>query len=190
MLERTTILPTLSRAKLLRTVVDRSNANLNMHDEAEREELFGIFRLLTECYEPIADDVLVISAFEIHAKATLLRSGYVIHEIARPRSLSKRQRESPVHVRTLRAAAHAGELPQFKQTTVGIDTLLKNAYRKHYAVPEKASLALQEVRRRRNFVHFAEPYVWSVERELLELIEHLSAVIPPIRIRRRTHRGA
>jgi hypothetical protein len=185
MLERTTIVPNLQRAKVLLDVLDVFWTGDHLNNELERQRVFDVFSLLTDCFEPIADDVLIISALEIHAKAELLRKGYVIHEIRHPSRLRKQQNNTPVHVRTVRAALRKGEQVVFNQGTIGISLLLLDKYLKHYPVPPAAVTALAEVRRRRNFVHFPDPYTYGVDRSLLELVQHLHNVIPPIKIRTR-----
>jgi hypothetical protein len=183
MLQRTAILPSLSRANLLLDVLERFTPAERFGDESEQSRFFGIFRLLTECYEVIADDLLILSALEIHAKATLLKAGYVIHDIRKPTALRQRQKERPIHVRTVRANINKGEDVVFAQTTLGVSTWLQQRYVRFYPLPAGAVNALAEVRRRRNFVHFAEPYTWTVDRNLLELVGHLNNVIPQIRVR-------
>jgi hypothetical protein len=184
MLDRTTIVPNLQRAKVLRDVLDVFGTGDHLN-ELEQQRVFDVFSLLTGCFEPIADDVLIISALEIHAKAELLRKGYVIHEIRHPSRLRKQQKDAPVHVRTVRAAIRKGEQVVFNHGTIGISVLLLDKYLKHYPIPPNAVAALAEVRRRRNFVHFPDPYAYGVDRSLIELVQHLHNVIPPIKIRRR-----
>lgn len=184
MLQRTSILPSLSRAHLLLDVLGRLTAAGDFGDDSE-QRFFGIFALLTDCYEVIADDLLILSALEIHAKVMLLKAGYVIHDIRKPATLRKRQKDRPIHVRTVRALAKKGDDVVFAQTTLAIGTLLEQKYIKHYPLSPSAATALAEVRRRRNLVHFAEPYSWTVDRNLLELVDHLNGVIPQIRIRTR-----
>jgi hypothetical protein len=193
MLDKTTILPNLARAKILRDVLDVFWTGDHLNNEPERQRVFDIFSLLTDCFEPIADDILIISALEIHAKAALLRKGYVIHEIRRPSRLRQQQKHTPVHMRTVRAAIRKGEQVLFNQTTIGIGLLLVDKYLKHYPLPPSAAAALAEVRQRRNFVHFPDPYAWGVDRNLLELVQHLDVAIPRIKVRakrRSRQRGA
>ena len=78
----------------------------------------------------------------------------------------------------------------FARTTLGIATLLENPYIKHYPLSQNALAAIVEVRRRRNLIHFAEPYSWAVDRNLLELVGHLNHVIPPKQVRRAARSGA
>ena len=192
MLQRTAILPSLARANLLLDVLDRFTP-AERSDESVQARFFGVYRLLTECYEVIADDLLILSALEIHAKATLLKAGYVIHDIRKPRALNQQQKDRPVHVRTVRAFVNKGGHVEFARTTLGIGVCLQPKYIRHYPLPAGAATALAEVRRRRNFVHFAEPYFWTVDRDLLELVGHLDETIPVIRIRARSRprgRGA
>lgn len=193
MLQRTAILPSLSRAQLLLDVLDRFAPPEHFSDESEQSRFFGIFALLTECYEVIADDLLVLSSLELHAKATLLKGGYVIHQIRKPAKLKQLQETDPVHVRRVRARAKNGDEIVFGQKTIGIATWLKPAYMKRYPLPAGAAAAVDEVRRRRNFVHFMEPYTWTVDRNLLDLVSHLDQVIPRMRMRgkrRQARRGA
>jgi hypothetical protein len=173
MLDRTTILSNLWRAKVLLGVADSLRPK-----PGGRDYSMELFVLLSDCYEPILDDLLLLSVVEIHAKAQLLRGGYAIHEISAPSTLRKRQKISPVHVRTLRAASRRGEDVTFREHTLGISVLLEKQYRDRYGLPDKVTGAVTGVRRRRNLVHFAEGYGWSLNHELLEFVEHLHAVVP------------
>jgi hypothetical protein len=190
MLERSTILPRLSRAKVLLDLLDLCWQGGKHQEASERQRVFDVFGLLTECYQPVVDDLLVISAFEIHAKAVLLKLGYVIHQIRKPKALRSLQNESPVHVRTVRASTKRGEDVLFHRNSVGIEVLLQDEYLKHYPLPVGAAAAIMEARTRRNTIHFAEPYVWALDRNLVELVEHLGSAIPRVPIRRRARRRA
>jgi len=189
MLERTAIVPNLARAHLLLDVLERLGPTSHA-SETQQSQVFGIFGLLTECYTPVADDVLVTAAFEIHAKAKLLNAGYIIHNIRKPAHLRKRQKDQPIHVRTVRAMMKRGNDVLFDRTTLRITTLLQESYIRHYPLSAVALIAFDEVRRRRNLVHFAEPYTWGIDRNLLELVDHLNGVVPlfPKPARRRRSR--
>jgi hypothetical protein len=181
MLERTTILPNLWRAKVLLDVLDAQRSSANSID---------LFVLLTDCYDAIVDDLLILAVVEIHAKAQLLRGGYAIHEISAPAALRKQQKTSPVHVRALRAASRRGQNVTFRANTVGISVLFEKEYRRRYGLPDALLGAVAGVRQRRNFVHLTEPFGWSLDRELLDLVEHLNAVVPRQKLRaRRQVRG-
>ena len=183
MLSKTKIVPNLARASMLLDVFEHLPP---AEDAASQERMFNVFHLLSDCYEPVADDVLILAAFEIHAKAQLLRRGYAIHEIHTPSDLKRTQRRSPVHVRSIRALGRRGTPPVFTDKTIGISSLMAPNYFRIYRLPSVAAeTALEEVRRRRNFVHFGEPYTWALDRALLNLVSHLERVIPQIVVRRR-----
>src|ERR1700686_4928748 len=65
MLERSKILPNLSRAKLLLDLLGFCWKGGQVLDDSEHQRVFDVFGLLMECYEHIVDDLLVISAFEM-----------------------------------------------------------------------------------------------------------------------------
>ena len=184
MLERTAIVSNLQRAYLLLDVMESLQHSPQV-GVSQESRVFGVFALLTDCYSYIADDLLVAAAFEIHAKAKLLKAGYVIHNIREPVHLRKLQKKQPIHVRTVRARMKQGDNVLFDRITLGIATLLEARYLSHYPLTPGALGALGEVRRRRNLVHFAEPHSWAVDRNLLELVEHLNRDIPPFRKRQR-----
>jgi hypothetical protein len=186
MLERSTILPSLSRAKVLLDLLDLCRKGGQVHGDAERQRVFDVFGLLMDCYQLIVDDLLVIFAFEIHAKAVLLKAGYVIHQIRKPKALRSLQSESPIHIRTVQASSKRGEEVGFQPHSLGIDLLLREKYLQHYPLPSGGAAAIAEVRKRRNTIHFVEPYVWAVDRSLIQLVEHLESAISPIRVQRRS----
>jgi hypothetical protein len=185
MLERSKILPNLARANLLLDLLDFCRKGGHVLDDAEHQRVFDVFSLLMECYQYIVDDLLVVSAFEIHAKAVLLKSGYVIHQIREPKKLRKIQSKAPIHVRTVQASSKRGEEVRFQSYSLGIGVLLQEKYLQHYPLPSGTDAAIAQAKTRRDTIHFAEHYPWAVDRNLLKLVEHLGSAIPPIRIRRR-----
>lgn len=193
LLKRTRILDNLSRARTLRKLLDRAFASGQNDDEAVMDR-FELHDMLIDCYDVMVDDLLLLSAFENHAKAALLGSGYVVHEIAKPSVLRKRQREHPVHVRAVRAALTKGTDVTFSEKTIGLQDLLKPAYLKRFPMPKQVATGIDEIRGRRNQIHFNTGYAWTVTTEVLATVAHLDSTIPKrktpwSRIRKRTLAG-
>lgn len=95
LLTRTRISGNLSRAKTLRKLIDRSLTAAAHDDDEAVMDRFELHYMLTDCYDVMVDDLLLLSAFESHAKATLLGSGYVVHEISTPAALRKSNAITP-----------------------------------------------------------------------------------------------
>ncbi len=177
MLDKAKITSNVKRAKILRSLVDKHIAN-NLENDDDREELFLIHQVLSECFEVVVDDLMLLSAFEMYAKGQLLRKGYLVHEISKPSLLNKKQRTSPVHVRTIRAHAKRGEKIKFSEKTIGIGQLVEQGYIGKYPLTEDELVGLSEVRKRRNLVHFQMGMSWRISKELLAFTEYLDSKIP------------
>ncbi|MGH7926480.1 MAG: hypothetical protein ACREQV_01635 [Candidatus Binatia bacterium] len=183
MLERTRIINNVERARLLLDALDRLPTPVEARESSEGELWFELFRLLCDNYAPIVDDLLLISAFEMAAKASLLRAGYVIHEIETPKDLRACQRKRPVHRRTVRASITRGTDVQFSDRTIGMPALMEPKYFVRHRLPRGAASALREVQGRRNLVHFQMLLMWGVDRDLISLVEHLDRSLPAGRSR-------
>ncbi len=177
LLQRARIFDNLSRARTLRKLLDRALAS-GQHDDETVMDRFELHHILIDCYDVMVDDLLLLSAFENHAKAVLLGSGYVVHEITKPAALRGKHREQPVHVRAVRSILRKGTDVTFSEKTVGLETLLKPAYSKKYPISKQVAAGLGEIRGRRNQIHFNTGYAWSVTSEVLATVAHLDSAIP------------
>jgi hypothetical protein len=179
LLQRARIYGNLSRAMTLQKVLARALTDAQPTEDAEaivdRFELHGI---LTGFYDVMVDDLLLLSAFENHAKAVLLTNGHVVHEISQPSVLRKLQNVKPIHVRTIRSALGKGVNVTFSEKTIGIETLLKAPYLKKYPISRQVAAGISEIRARRNQIHFNSGYVWSVTPEVLATVAYLKSAIP------------
>lgn len=177
MLDKAKLASNLERAKSLRALLDKHMAKGEKDDE-HVEEIFLIHRLLNECFEVITDDLMLLSAFEMYTKGKLLRKGYLVHEVRKPNKMYKRQKKSPVHVRTVRALDRKGEHIEFSEKTIGIGQLLEQGYICKFPLGQSVLKGLSEVRKRRNLVHFQMGMAWSITQELIDFVEYLESVVP------------
>ena len=177
LLQRTRILENLSRAKTLRKLLDRSFVSGQNDDEAVMDR-FELHDMLIDCYDVMVDDLLLLSAFENHAKAVLLARGYVVHQINKPAYLKSKQRAAPVHVRAVRSAIRKGEAVSFSEKTVGLQELFEGAYLRRFPIPADVNKGLQEIRARRNQIHFNSGFAWTLSIEVLAAASHLGSTIP------------
>ncbi len=181
MLKKAKIAQNIDRAKVLRTLVDQSSTK-GSKNRSGPDEWSQLFRLLSDCFEVLIDDLIVASAFELYAKRTLLSRGYCVHNISAPEALVKAQQRGaaarPIHVRTIRAVEAKGEKVSFQKSTLKLSVLMKKAYADRLHVPANAMKGLAEVQERRNLIHFHTHYTWNVTHDLLALVEYLDEVIP------------
>jgi hypothetical protein len=176
-LSRVTLVGCLERAEALLDVAE-DHFVASFTNERSRRIHEHVFRALSDCYEPIVDDVLLISAFEMYAKASLLRRGFAVHEISAPKDLRDTQRSKPIHRNTLRARKRTGANVAFKEGTIGLSTLLSKEYEAKYPMPTDVKKGLGEARRRRNLVHFQTALMWAVTRDLVAFATHLNSKVP------------
>jgi hypothetical protein len=177
MLNKATIVKNLKSAKALRKGCDEK---MKAGESFENDDFHQLFKLLTDCFEVIVDDVILLSAFEMLIKRKLLAKSYVIHEITKPLFLKKKQKKVPIHNRTIQSLTKKGEEIKFSDNTIGIGFLTKEEYLTKTKVPDSILKGLAKVRNRRNLVHFQSPFAWSVDNELLDFVEYLNNEIPAI----------
>jgi hypothetical protein len=175
-LQKSKIAQSLASAITLQYVHERMPITNSIEDAYHR---LGMLRILTTDYfSMLADDVLLLSAYEIYAKSQLLKKRYVIHDILKPDGLRKKQRREPIHIRTIQAHFKRGETVEFGETTLAVSTLQKRAYKKITTTPSAASKGLEEVWRRRNLIHFVTIYWGSVTKALIDFVRFLDQVLP------------
>ena len=190
MLDKAKITKNVDHAKKLRALVDQSFAKEGK-SEFDREVTSELFSLLASCFDVIIDDVIIASAFELHAKRLLLSQGYCVHDISAPSSLQDAQRGkkgrngAPVHVKTIKASEARGVRVKFKPTTLGLSTLMSKSYAEKLKISQEAMRGLAEVRDRRNLVHFHTHFSWNVTDALLALVGHLNKAIPDHDVRKK-----
>ena len=176
--EKAKVAQNLTRAKLLRKIVDEKFKGSKKKTEQEILEIRDLHLLLVECYEVITDDLLLISSLELIAKRKLVAKCYVIHQVKAPKSLCNEQKRKPIHARTIQAMERAGKPVSFRESTIGISVLLGKRYRQATAIPDHILSGVQIARRRRNLIHFHVANFYTVETELLNFIGYLNEVIP------------
>lgn len=172
MLQKAEIVRNLEKAKGLYLLYEElRSSGLKTSDGVS---LMGVaHRALSECYSVILDDLMILSAFEIYAKSELIKKSYVIHEIRSPASLSRRQKSEPIHIKSIKAHVSKGKFVDFKDTTIGISTLLEDSYRKFLNITSSVEGGIKEVRNRRNHIHFHMGYSWTVSQDVLNLVDYL-----------------
>jgi hypothetical protein len=178
MFDKADIANNLNKAKKLRALYDYLRTQKGGAPLEQMERWSIPFEALNDCFSVILDDLMLLSAYEMYAKAFLISKGYVVHEIEIPQSLKRLQKKGPIHVRTIRAKMASGEVVKFQETTIGIGHLLSSGYKAKVKTPKLVEDGLIEARNRRNRIHFALSYTWSVTPQLLALVEYLDKEIP------------
>lgn len=105
-------------------------------------------RVQGSLYDHIIDDMLVIGAFELYAKAVLGGQGVLVHAIRTPSSLKKDQGKRPVKV----AEAEA-EDAVLRMQSIKCSTLLEDAYCDLIGVPAQHRESLEGINKCRNLIH-------------------------------------
>jgi hypothetical protein len=168
----------LERGRILNSLKDRLSA-LNKK-RANDLYIDQIVSMLNDCYRPIVDDVMLLSAFELYARARLLRDGCVVHNIVAPAVLKKKQELEPVRVNSVRSAARKGQSVSFSEVSLGIPCLLKPRYRDKYPKLMSQSVlnGFEEVSRRANVNHFYINSGLRITDDLLAAVDYLDSVLP------------
>ena len=176
-LEKAHIFKNLSRAKRLRKRLDQALSS-RKKDEKTVNNNFNLGEKLNCCYDDMVDDLLLMAAFENHAKAVLLKKGYVVHLINEPKTLKKRQKKCPVHIKTVRAEEKKNTNVKFSAFTIGLGQLLNPTYLKCLSIQDQIASCLKEIHKRRNEIHLQTSYVFNVTSELLATVGYLDSTIP------------
>ncbi len=146
-------------------------------DEGNKKDLHPLKMQIITFYEPIVDDAILFSAFEMYSKDTLLRTQYIVHEIKTAANYNKgckEQRKTPFHFKTYRKLAKEGVITGIKQTTIGGEVLLKEKYFEKINLKKEHIKHYDKIRAMRNRLHSVNTfYLYSVKLEWLLAISHL-----------------
>jgi hypothetical protein len=179
-LESATLIKHFNREKVIRDLMDEWNkGGLGVSTDRRIVVALELGMLLNvEFFKVVVDDMLLVSAFEMHAKAALLKKGYIVHYVEFPLDLKKTQKSRPIHVRTVRAMVKKVNIPKFSQKTLGLSDLLRDEYVLHYPLSQLERKGLKEAIERRNLIHFHTGTAYNVTHALLALAKHLMSIIP------------
>lgn len=110
-----------------------------------------LFHALNSLYDPSVDDLIIIGALELYAKALLLKHEYVVHKITAPSSLKKRQHKQPIsfedyclNIKNIKIGVN----------TIAISTILSTNYNQYIHLSEDSLEELKKVNIARNNIHF------------------------------------
>ena len=137
----------------------------------------GLFRAQCELHEYIIDEVAIVSAFELYAKAILLKKQCLIHEITQPSYLRAQQKRSPIHRATYRASHRKGETPQISFKTLGTSQLLKLKYKKKIGLPSHVYTEIANFNKDRNLVHLHAIQIYGLSEKNIKGIKALKSKI-------------
>jgi hypothetical protein len=141
-------------------------------------ELFGMANILHhKFYQHIVDDIILMSSFEMYAKACLLKKQYIVHVIEKPNKFKKEQKNFPVHLKTLLAQKAKGEVWKLSNNTIPVSLLLKDKYFEKITKRSELKGVLEELNRRRNLLHYNVASSFSLEMKMLLEIEYLKKLI-------------
>lgn len=170
MLKNAKIVQNIDDAIYLRKALDKI---LN-HIDHPIEDSFGLANILHhKFYQHIVDDIIICSAFEMYAKATLLKKQYVIQAIDYPNNRKKEQNEKPIHIKTLLSDKSKNAIWRLSRNTLPISILLKHNYFSKITKHEELLPVLLEINKRRNLLHYNVASAYNLEMPMLTEIEFL-----------------
>ena len=174
-LDHTKIISNLYQAYLLRELIDEEHKQINQEHDPQ---LLSYIMLIGGCFDSITDDLLLLSAFETHAKSELLRQEFIIHTLVKPKYFAKQQKDEPLCIKTIREANQRDGEVEFKEYTLGISNLLQPKYLEKFNLTPSDVQGLEEVRKRRNTAHFQLGSSYRVSSELLNFVRFLDESLP------------
>ena len=155
------------------------HSHLLQVNDCDIEDKIHLYQVLSSFYEPIIDDVLIFSAFELIAKAKLLKKRYIVHEVrdcTDDSKFSKKQKTEPLHISTYRKLFKEGHINGIKGITIGGRILLKEKYYEKLNMLNIHKSSIENMRFMRNRLHSVElGYAWGVELEWLEAVRYLKS---------------
>lgn len=170
MIKNAKIVQNISDAIYLRKALDKI---LN-HTDHPIEDSFGLANILhSKFYQHIVDDIVICSAFEMYAKATLLKKQYVVQNIDYPNNRKKEQKIKPIHLRTLMSDKSKGIIWRLSKNTLPVSLLLKNCYFSKITKHDKLRSVLVELNNRRNLLHYNVASAYAIEMPMLTEINFL-----------------
>ncbi|MGS0824379.1 hypothetical protein ACVBIO_01070 [Shewanella sp. 0m-8] len=150
-LKKTSVYGKLDELKYANEEFSRLSFLNNTLDHTLRiKELGEALEARKTLYDGIGDDLLLLAAFENYMCSTLLKRGYIIHQIDGSRELSKRQKREKIHVSEL--SGYKGI--NFIDLTMNGGRLLKHGYSDVASISELQLTGLEHLKDRRNKSHF------------------------------------
>ncbi|MCE9686479.1 hypothetical protein LZP73_09670 [Shewanella sp. AS16] len=167
--DRAKIVSKLEQAKLLRELSE----TLFESQPPFRDLALNASLVQQEFYRYLEDDILIMAAFELFAKAFLLKCGYLIHKIKSPSNLHKQQNRKPVSFSTYRAELKRREDIQLLLQTLSVSTLLKTEYVRLLEFAPEVVSELSRINERRNKIHLVLCGTVKMDMKALRAIEYL-----------------
>ena len=158
----------------LKGSLKRGGLSLNEIEERSNETS-NIIDHMKSCYDGIADDLLLLAAFEHLMCSKLLKNGYVIHHYKKEAS-NKQIRNEKVSTQDIRNTA---TLDSFLDITVNGNTLLKNNYISLLTTNEEEITGLKSLKDRRNKSHF-DSNIYSLREYPKEFFAAIGLIINSI----------
>lgn len=145
-------------------------------DHAGFEHALTVFKEQSAYYDVIVDDVIIVGAFELYAKAMLLKKQRLPHVITKPGPLARGQKNRPIHFRTYRSELKKGDV-SLSTKTLAASTLIGPGYRSALDLPASVFPELRKIIERRNRIHFHGAMGWTIESSMIDAVQSLSDAI-------------
>ena len=173
MLNRAKIVKNIDKAVLIRSLID----DYISKSKDPGNKLLSTYMLLMDYHDSLVDEVIIISAFELYAKAILMTKGYFVYVINSPSDLHHEQKKRPIHRLEYRHLVKSGKLVNFSGNTISASILLGKNYQKTLNVSDHLIHELNKINKRRNFVHFTTSYGYTLDKHLFSAIQEIKQLI-------------
>lgn len=107
--------------------------------------------------DQLVDDVRMCAFIENQMKGSLMKNGYIIHGFNAPdktsplHALNKEQRKAPIPIDRIRTLGIKDS--DFKKTTIGLETVVSDAYANVINIPTNIREIARRIAQRRNTLH-------------------------------------
>ena len=136
-------------------------------------EVRQLSKVMFSNYEHIVDDMIIISSYEMYAKAVLLRKRYIVHEIIKPNNIRRKQKKNPYHILTYRSDKKNNNDVSISQRTITVSTLLNNKYTTMLGLTRDEITFLKELNLRRNLCHLFSGDLYGLEPKKVKAIKKI-----------------
>lgn len=150
-----------------------------------------LFKVLNQIKTPLIDDIQISISFENYLKSKLLLSGFVIHIIdskalgEKFREYEKKQRKRPITISDIKKAEGVFRkrktnyiFHSLTEKTINYSTLLnKPNYKDRIKLPPELFRILDNIRKRRNNLHYLINYSTVYNSKVLTDYQYLKSII-------------
>jgi hypothetical protein len=165
----------------------KCNKALQAQQDYDRDLVVHRFAL-----DYIVDSIRILMFFENYMKAELVINNFCVHQVDKSNAnrldlkvLAKRQDEQPITVDEVQqveqfvidAQANIVNNAGLKETTIGVNTLLKPKYLDLYAFDDEILIAVKKLNVLRNKLHLSDSIEFELSNQFVDDIERIWSFI-------------